>query len=122
MSEEVRSQDIYMPLAGLRNHVTGIEARWTWLKDNWDAIYKRLPPSLGMLGTVIQLSSSAFCTEAQLKEVEAFFGAKDTKVSFNNPNFSILTSKSSSNNSAGLRSCCLPELGRHPCQDQLAAA
>ncbi|CEJ55612.1 Aminopeptidase 2 [Penicillium brasilianum] len=79
MSEEVRSQDIYMPLAGLRNHVTGIDARWTWLKENWDAIYKRLPPSLGMLGTVVQLSSSAFCTEAQLKEVEDFFSAKDTK-------------------------------------------
>ncbi|EPS30528.1 hypothetical protein PDE_05480 [Penicillium oxalicum 114-2] len=79
MGDEVRSQDIYMPLAGLRSHVTGIEARWNWIKENWDAIYKRLPPSLGMLGSVVQISASSFSTEAQLKEVEDFFGSKDTK-------------------------------------------
>ncbi|KAJ5480686.1 Aminopeptidase 2 [Penicillium diatomitis] len=79
MGDEVRSQDIFMPLAGLRGHVTGIEARWTWLKENWDAIYKRLPPSLGMLGSVVQISASSFSTEAQLKEVKDFFGSKDTK-------------------------------------------
>ncbi|KAJ5669164.1 hypothetical protein N7462_010234 [Penicillium macrosclerotiorum] len=79
LGDEVKNQDIYMPLSGLRNHAAGIEARWTWLKENWDVIFKRLPPSLGMLGTVVQLSTSSFCTEAQLKEVEEFFGAKDTK-------------------------------------------
>jgi len=80
MGDEVKNQDIYMPLSGLRNHTTGIETRWAWLKENWDEIYKRLPPSLGMLGTVVQLSTSSFCTEAQLKEVEDFFGSRDTKV------------------------------------------
>lgn len=69
-----------MPLGGLRNHPTGIETRWTWLKENWDEIFKRLPPSLGMLGTVVQLTTSSFCTEAQLKDVQEFFAAKDTKV------------------------------------------
>jgi aminopeptidase 2 len=78
-SDEVKNQDIYMPLGGLRNHPTGIEARWTWLKENWDEIFKRLPPSLGMLGTVVQLTTSSFCTEAQLKDVQEFFAAKDTK-------------------------------------------
>ncbi|RAK82529.1 M1 family metallopeptidase [Aspergillus fijiensis CBS 313.89] len=77
--DEVKNQDIYMPLSGLRSHTNGIEARWTWLTTNWDAIFKRLPPSLGMLGTVIQLSTASFCTEAQLKEVETFFKSKDTK-------------------------------------------
>lgn len=79
-SDEVKNQDIYMPLAGLRGHVTGIEARWAWLKKNWDELYKRLPPSLGMLGTVVQITTSSFCTESQLKEVEEFFASKDTKV------------------------------------------
>jgi aminopeptidase 2 len=79
-SDEVKNQDIYMPLGGLRNHPTGIETRWTWLKENWDEIYKRLPPSLGMLGTVVQLTTSSFCTEAQLKDVKDFFDSKDTKV------------------------------------------
>ncbi|KAJ9219593.1 hypothetical protein DTO169C6_8054 [Paecilomyces variotii] len=77
--DEVKNQDIYMPLAGLRSHTNGIEARWEWLKTNWDAIYKRLPPSLGMLGSVVQITTSSFCTEKQLKEVEEFFASKDTK-------------------------------------------
>ncbi|KAJ9300543.1 hypothetical protein DTO271G3_1707 [Paecilomyces variotii] len=77
--DEVKNQDIYMPLAGLRGHTNGIKARWEWLKTNWDAIYKRLPPSLGMLGSVVQITTSSFCTEEQLKEVEEFFASKDTK-------------------------------------------
>ncbi|KAI9037006.1 M1 family metallopeptidase [Aspergillus affinis] len=77
--EEVKNQDIYMPLGGLRSHTTGIEARWSWMKNNWDALYKRLPPGLGMLGTVVQLSTASFCTEAQLKDVQTFFESKDTK-------------------------------------------
>lgn len=80
MGDEVKNQDIYMPLGGLRNHPAGIDARWTWVKKNWETIYKRLPPSLGMLGTVVQLSTSSFCTEAQLKAVKDFFDAQDTKV------------------------------------------
>ncbi|KAE8394749.1 Aminopeptidase 2 mitochondrial [Aspergillus alliaceus] len=79
LSDEVKNQDIYMPLGGLRNHTAGIEARWAWMKSNWDALYKRLPPGLGMLGTVVQLTTSSFCTEAQLKDVESFFKEKDTK-------------------------------------------
>jgi hypothetical protein len=34
----------------LRSHPAGIEGRWNWLKSNWDELYKRLPPGLGMLG------------------------------------------------------------------------
>lgn len=83
LSDEVKNQDIYMPLGGLRNHTAGIEARWAWMKNNWDALYKRLPPGLGMLGTVVQLTTSSFCTESQLKEVEDFFKDKDTKVRSN---------------------------------------
>ncbi|KAE8149266.1 peptidase family M1-domain-containing protein [Aspergillus avenaceus] len=79
LGDEVKNQDIYMPLGGLRNHAAGIEARWAWMKDNWDALYKRLPPGLGMLGTVVQLSTSSFCTEEQLKDVQDFFKDKDTK-------------------------------------------
>ncbi|KAH8700271.1 aminopeptidase [Talaromyces proteolyticus] len=79
LNGEVRSQDVYMPLAGLRNHVTGVQERWKWLVNNWDTIPARFPPSLPMLSAVVQLSTSAFCTEAQLKEVQAFFASKDTK-------------------------------------------
>ena len=91
MGDEVKNQDIYMPLGGLRNSTEGIEARWAWLQENWDSIYQRLPPSLGMLGTVVQLTTAAFCTEAQLNEVKAFFDAKDTKVRISIPPISPLT-------------------------------
>ncbi|PLB39847.1 M1 family metallopeptidase [Aspergillus candidus] len=79
MSDEVKNQDIYMPLGGLRSSTVGIDARWAWMKANWDALYQRLPPGLGMLGTVVQLTTASFCTEAQLKDVESFFANKDTK-------------------------------------------
>lgn len=79
LNGEVRNQDAYMPLSGLRSHVTGVEERWKWLKENWDTILSRFPPSLGMLGSIIQLSTVSFNTEEQLKDVEAFFAPKDTK-------------------------------------------
>ncbi|KAL5333550.1 peptidase family M1-domain-containing protein [Aspergillus crustosus] len=79
LSDEVKSQDIYMPLGGLRSHAAGIDARWNWVQENWDLLYQRLPPGLGMLGTVLQLCTSSFCTEEQLKKVQSFFADKDTK-------------------------------------------
>lgn len=91
-SDQVKNQDIYMPLGGLRNHTAGMEARWAWLKSNWDDIYMRLPPALGMLGTVVQLTTASFCTEEQLKDVQTFFQSKDTKVGrFPIPFFVIYT-------------------------------
>ncbi|KAL1989166.1 hypothetical protein VTN96DRAFT_3713 [Rasamsonia emersonii] len=78
-SDEVRNQDIYMPLASLRGHAQGVQERWNWLKKNWDKVVARFPPSLGMLGTVVQISTSSFCTEEQLKDVEEFFAPKDKK-------------------------------------------
>jgi aminopeptidase 2 len=79
-TDQVKNQDIYMPLGGLRTHPAGIEARWDWVKSNWETLYKRLPPALGMLGTVVQLSTASFCTQEQLDDVQAFFKEKDTKV------------------------------------------
>lgn len=80
LGDEVKSQDIFMPLAGLRSSPEGITQRWNWLKDNWDEIYRRLPPGLSMLGSVVQICTSSFSTEEQYKEVEQFFKEKDTKV------------------------------------------
>lgn len=77
---EIKDQDLYMPIGGLRSHPGGLEARWAWLKTNWDDVYKRLPPALDMLGTVVQICTMNFSTEAQLKDVEGFFRGKDTKV------------------------------------------
>ncbi|OJD17458.1 hypothetical protein AJ78_02429 [Emergomyces pasteurianus Ep9510] len=79
LSDEVRAQDIYMPLSGLRLHANGITARWEWLKQNWEAVTKRLPPEFSMLGSVVQICTGSLSTDAQIQDVIAFFKAKDQK-------------------------------------------
>lgn len=75
----VRSQDIYLPLAGMRNSTIGITTEYEWMKENWDTLYKILPPGLSMLGSVVQICTSGFTKDSQYKEVESFFKDKDTK-------------------------------------------
>ncbi|KAI5290061.1 Aminopeptidase 2 mitochondrial [Ascosphaera acerosa] len=78
-SDEVRNQDIYLPLGGLRAHAIGIELRWAWFKEHYDELTKKFPPVLSMFSSIVQLCTGGFTTEAQLQEVEAFFRDKDTK-------------------------------------------
>ncbi|QIX00043.1 hypothetical protein AMS68_005560 [Peltaster fructicola] len=78
-SKEVKDQDIYLPIAGLRAHKAGIEALWSWTKDNWDALVKKLPPSLTMLGSVVSITTSGFTHQDQLKDIEKFFSKQSTK-------------------------------------------
>lgn len=76
-SSEVKDQDIYMPAGGLSGHADGINALWGYVKENWDDIYKRFPPSGMMLGAIITISTSGFTRPEQLKDVESFFDGKD---------------------------------------------
>ncbi|KAL6453598.1 APE2 Aminopeptidase 2 [Candida maltosa Xu316] len=75
----IKPQDIYIPLQGMRAHKLGVEKLWSWLSENWDAIYKNFPPGLSMLGSIVTLSTSGFTKEDQKKKVEDFFANKDTK-------------------------------------------
>ncbi|GME73112.1 unnamed protein product [Ambrosiozyma monospora] len=75
----VRSQDIYIPMQGMRAHKVGVETLYNWMKDNWDTIYKLLPPGLSMLGSVVQICTSGFTTMEKYHEIEAFFKTKNTK-------------------------------------------
>ncbi|KAF2149807.1 hypothetical protein K461DRAFT_230575 [Myriangium duriaei CBS 260.36] len=79
LSKEVKEQDIYLPLAGLRTHKEGIVALWNWMKDNWDTIESKLPPGLSMLGSVVSMCTSSFTSEKQLKEIEHFYKGRSTK-------------------------------------------
>ncbi|PGH30025.1 aminopeptidase 2 [[Emmonsia] crescens] len=79
LSDEVRAQDIYMPLSALRLHANGITARWEWLKQNWEAVTKRLPPEFGMLGSVVQICTGGLSTDEQIQDVVTFFKGKDQK-------------------------------------------
>ncbi|KAF7536775.1 hypothetical protein G7Z17_g12983 [Cylindrodendrum hubeiense] len=79
LSKEVKTQDLYMPLSGLRAHKAGIVALWGWVKDNWDVLTKRLPPGMSLLGDVVAMSTSSFTQEEQVADVRRFFSEKGTK-------------------------------------------
>lgn len=75
----VRAQDCYIPMQGMRAHKVGIETLYGWVTKHWDVLTKLLPPGLSMLGSVVQLATTGFCTQKQYDTVEAFFKDKDTK-------------------------------------------
>ncbi|KAL8924623.1 MAG: hypothetical protein Q9208_003938 [Pyrenodesmia sp. 3 TL-2023] len=79
LSDQVKGQDVYLPIGGLRNEAQGIEALWKWMTSNWDAIEKKCPPGLTMLSNVVQICTSGFTAEEQLKEVQAWFEGRSTK-------------------------------------------
>lgn len=78
-TDVIKPQDIYIPMQGLRSHKLGVETLWTWLKDNWDAIYKLLPPGLSMLGSVVTIATASFTKKEQIADVKEFFSTKNTK-------------------------------------------
>ena len=80
LSGEVKTQDIFMPIGGLRTSKQGIEARWKWMQDNWDELVKRLPPSLTLLSGVVSTCAGSFTRREQLMMVENFFRGRDVKV------------------------------------------
>lgn len=75
----IKPQDIYLPMVGMRSHKTGVLKLWKWVTENWDAVYKVLPPGLSMLGLVVGCATSGFTNLEQKAEIEKFFGQKDTK-------------------------------------------
>ncbi|KAK6334137.1 Aminopeptidase 2 mitochondrial [Orbilia brochopaga] len=79
LSSDVKEQDIYLPLAGLRGHSEGITALWSWAKESWDVLEKKLPPGLGMLGSIVQIVTSSFTSEEHIKDVRKFFDERSTK-------------------------------------------
>ncbi|KAL6918109.1 hypothetical protein FSST1_009604 [Fusarium sambucinum] len=80
LSDNVKTQDIYMPLAGLRAHKEGIHALWGWVKENWDDVLtKRLPPGMSLLGDMVAISTSSFTHADQIDDVKKFFEEKGSK-------------------------------------------
>ncbi|KAI4167566.1 MAG: hypothetical protein LQ343_007105 [Gyalolechia ehrenbergii] len=79
LSDQVKNQDVYLPLAGLRNEAQGIEALWKWMTSHWEEIEKKCPPGLTMLSNVVQMCTSGFTSEVQLKEVQEWFKSRSTK-------------------------------------------
>ena len=80
LSDGVKGQDVYLPISGMRNEPQGIEALWTWLKENWEPIKAKCPPGLTMLSSMVQICTSGFTQRQQLEEVKGWFKDKSTKV------------------------------------------
>jgi aminopeptidase 2 len=80
LSGEVKMQDVYMPISGLRAHKEGIERRWEWMCSVWDELVKKLPPSGTMLSSMVGMCAGGFTRTGQMERVEAFFRERDTKV------------------------------------------
>jgi len=78
-STQVKDQDMYLPLSGLRAHKDGIEALWSWMKTSFDKLEAKFPSGIGMLGSIVGICSSSFTTQDQLDNVRKFFEAKSTK-------------------------------------------
>ena len=76
---EVRDQDIYMPIGGLRTHPAGVEAVFTWMTENWDELVRKLPPELNMLDSVVSICTSAFSSLEDLDRVQKFFEGRNTR-------------------------------------------
>lgn len=79
LGDEIKEQDIHMPLSALRTHAEGIEALFVWLSDNWEQLNKKLPPALITLGSVVSICTSSFTRPEQKKRVEEFFKSRSTK-------------------------------------------
>lgn len=79
LAGEVKMQDVYMPIGGLSSTAKGIEARFAWMKQNWEKLVEALPPSMTMLSSVVAICVSGFTNEGQKKQVADFFKDKDKK-------------------------------------------
>ncbi|KAI1357008.1 peptidase family M1-domain-containing protein [Xylaria sp. FL0043] len=84
LSNEVKSQDIYLPTSGLRSHAEGVEVLFKWLTEKWPEVYKRLSGNPPILGSMVTICTSSFTKPEQLERVEKFFKNIDTK-SFDQP-------------------------------------
>lgn len=76
---EVKEQDIYLPVSGLRQHPEGVEALYSWMTDNWDELARRLPAGLSMLGTMVSICTGSFTTKEGKQRIEEFFKQRSTK-------------------------------------------
>jgi aminopeptidase 2 len=79
LSKDVKGQDIYLPISALRSHQEGCHALWKWVKDNWEELERRLPPSLSMLSSVVSICTSTFTHREHIEDIKSFFANKSTK-------------------------------------------
>ncbi|MCJ1471818.1 Aminopeptidase 2 mitochondrial [Lambiella insularis] len=79
LSGEVKSQDFWAPLVGMRSEAEEIELLWAWMKENFAAICEKCPPALSNLSSVVSICTASFTRKEHVADIEAFFKDKDRK-------------------------------------------
>ena len=79
LSDEVRLQDIQVPMTSLQTHPNGISGLWKWMTQNWPVVKERLSSGLVVLTLVIGLCTSGFTTDEQRVAVASFFQENGTE-------------------------------------------
>uniref|UniRef100_A0ACD5XRD6 Uncharacterized protein n=1 Tax=Avena sativa TaxID=4498 RepID=A0ACD5XRD6_AVESA len=72
-TDEVRSQDAYVPLRGLQTEAR--EIAWNWLKENWERISKTISAS-SLVGDFIKAIVPLFTSNAKASEISQFFATR----------------------------------------------
>ena len=81
LGDQVAVADLHTALSHFSTHVEGTKAVWGWLKNNWMAIIKKLPPGgLSLLAHINQRITIGLATVEQLNDVEQFFADKSAYV------------------------------------------
>ena len=74
LSPDVRSQDAYVVLAGFGSNAAAREIAWRFIQKPWPALAERFGGgNVGLLGRVIEGSTSGFTAPKQLASVKNFF-------------------------------------------------
>ncbi len=70
----LRDNEIMIPLRGQLSSPETRDAAWAWMKEHYDAVVARVPKHYG--GGALIGSGRAYCDDAHVADVEAFFGPK----------------------------------------------
>eukprot|EP01125_Pyxidicula_operculata_P001519 TRINITY_DN11382_c0_g1_i1.p1 TRINITY_DN11382_c0_g1~~TRINITY_DN11382_c0_g1_i1.p1 ORF type:complete len:861 (-),score=234.44 TRINITY_DN11382_c0_g1_i1:165-2747(-) len=73
LSDDTRIQDIIYPFYSCSSTHAGREATWSFVKNNWDRIDKKLTGSNMLFSRIISYTTQDFSSEEKAKDVEEFF-------------------------------------------------
>lgn len=74
LSEDVRSQDTYVLLAGFGSNPVARKTAWHFVKSNWEMLVSRYSGGgVSMLGRILEGSTTGFASPDALADVKKFF-------------------------------------------------
>jgi len=79
LSKEVRSQDLFIPIARISGNPYGKDIIWPWIKSNWEELRNRYTGGSAQLLTRIVESLGVLSDMKKGKEIKNFFRKKSTE-------------------------------------------